>query len=37
MMYLDEEEFEQEIIIDKLLKETIYNKKDQKANVPTRG
>ena len=29
MMYLDEEEFEQEIIIDKLLKETIYNKKDQ--------
>jgi len=25
-MYLDEEEFEQEIIIDKLLKETIYNK-----------
>ena len=26
MMYLDEEEFEQEIIIDKLLKETIYNK-----------
>ena len=27
MMYLDEEEFEQEIIIDKLLKETIYNNK----------
>jgi len=26
-MYLDEEEFEQEIIIDKLLKETIYNNK----------
>ncbi len=26
MMYYDEEEFDQEIIIDKLLQETIYNK-----------
>ena len=30
MMYYDEEEFDQEIIIDKLLKETIYNKNKNK-------
>jgi hypothetical protein len=29
-MYYDEEEFDQEIIIDKLLKETIYNKNKNK-------
>lgn len=30
MMYYDEEEFDQEIIIDKLLKETIYNNNKNK-------
>jgi len=29
-MYYDEEEFDQEIIIDKLLKETIYNNNKNK-------
>ena len=29
-MYYDEEEFDQEIIIDKLLQETIYNKNKNK-------
>ena len=32
MMYYDEEEFDQEIIIDKLLKETIYNNNKNKQN-----
>ncbi len=31
MMYIDEEEFEQEIIIDKLLQETIYKNKQNES------